>query len=69
MSAPLRLTSGDLRHLADALDELTLIHEKHRVLPGSYSTGLGYTTESGDDVNLELALVDGTVTIADRYGS
>ena len=69
MSAPLILSSSDLRHLADALDELTSIHEKHRTMPGAYGSGLTFTTEGGDEVCLDVALRDGELVIDDRYGS
>jgi hypothetical protein len=69
MSAPLRLTSTDLRNLAAALDKLTVMHRAHGVLPGHYDRGVTIRTEEGDDVQLGVSVVDDELVIDDRYGS
>lgn len=70
MSAPLVLSSRDLRRLADALDELDSIRVKHFVTPGqSYEPGVTLRTEAGDTVDLKVSLRDGELVIDDRYGS
>ena len=69
MSAPLRLTATDLRNLALALDKLAAIHEENGVTPGSYGPGISLHTENGDDVNLDVELVEGQFVIDDRYGA
>lgn len=38
MSAPLRLTAGEMRELADALDALTKVRRNHRVSIAGYGT-------------------------------
>lgn len=70
MSAPLRLTATDLRHLADGLDALNELRVNHRIMPGpGYDLGVSLTTEGGDEISLSVALVDDELTIDDRYGS
>lgn len=70
MSAPLRLTSTDLRNLAAALEKLSVMHEAHGVTPGAYGTsGVTLRTEGGDVVSLDVELVEGQFIIDDRYGS
>lgn len=69
MSAPLILTSTDLRNLASGLDGMNDLFRKYGVTPGQYDPGLSVTTEAGDTVTLHIAFDDGALVIHDRYGS
>lgn len=68
----MKLTAADLRNLAAALDNYTIQYRAHRVLPGCYDTGLQYTTEAGDDINLRVSVSNDGDTdrliIDDKYG-
>jgi hypothetical protein len=69
MSANMVLTSNDLRHLADALDDLTKLYNAHAVTPGLYEHGVTFETDAKDTISFRVRLVDGQLVIDDRYGS
>ena len=69
MSAPLVLSSNDLRHLADALDALTALYNAHAVAPGLYDRGVTFDTDAHEKVSLRVSLREGELVIDDRYGS
>ena len=69
MSAPLILTSTDLRNLAAGLDGLNDLFDKYGVTPGQHDPGLSVNTEGGEVVTLQIAFSDGAMVIHDRCGS
>lgn len=69
MSAPLVLSSADLRNLAYALDALGDIRRKYGVEPPMYNPEISLTTGDGDTVSLSVEEREGVFVINERVGS